>query len=67
MPTDSHSGPSLPRQGAAFPRSPDEAHLDPLEWFEARVAEGLADLAAGRVFSHEEVKERVRALGYHVD
>lgn len=29
-------------------------------WFRARVEEGLADLAAGRVVSNEEAKERSR-------
>lgn len=36
-------------------------------WFRREVQKGLDDLAAGRVVSHEEVKERIRRLGIRVD
>lgn len=34
---------------------------------EAKVNQGLEDLKAGRTVSHEEVKEMVRGMGFHVD
>ena len=42
-------------------------YLNHMAWFESEVQKGLDDLDAGRVVSHEEVKESIRKLGYHVD
>ena len=42
-------------------------YLDHLVWYEGEVQKGLDDLAAGRVKSYAEVKDRVRKLGFHVD
>jgi len=44
-----------------------EGYLDAQIWFENKVKQGLEDIRAGRVVCHEEVKNKVRGLGYHVD
>lgn len=36
-------------------------------WFRAKVRQGLDAARAGQVVSHEEAKQRMRALGIHVD
>lgn len=47
-------------------KEPLSTDVDYDAWFRQQVEEGLADMEAGRVFSHEEVmaclKEHIRAL-----
>ncbi len=57
-------------QGCSRSRILKEAeahHLEYVAWFRREVRKGLDDLAAGRVVTHEEVKESIRRLGIHVD
>ena len=42
-------------------------YLDYLAWYGGEVQKGMDDVAAGRVKSHAEVKDRVRGLGFRVD
>jgi predicted transcriptional regulator len=42
-------------------------YLDYDFWFREQVAKGLADLDAGKTVTHEQMKNTVRELGYHVD
>ena len=44
-----------------------DAYLAGLAWLEAQVREAEADEEAGRVFSEDVVKDRIRGLGYAVD
>lgn len=36
-------------------------------WFQEKVAQGLKDLDEGDIVSHDEVKNSIRAMGFHVD
>lgn len=42
-------------------------YLDSMAWFRKEVQKGIDDVEAGRVVSHEAVKERFRKLGVDVD
>ena len=42
-------------------------YLDYLSWYGGEVQKGLDDVEAGRLRSNAEVKDRVRAMGLHVE
>lgn len=42
-------------------------YLDYLSWYKEEVRKGLDDREAGRMRSHEQVKDRIRGLGLYVD
>lgn len=42
-------------------------YLDEETWFAQEVEKGRQDASAGRLVSHEEVKDRMRRRGVHVD
>ncbi len=44
-----------------------QRYLDYLSWYQGEIEKGLEDFQADRVSSHEQVKNRIRGLGYHVD
>ncbi|MCL1927024.1 MAG: ribbon-helix-helix domain-containing protein [Syntrophorhabdaceae bacterium] len=58
---------AMKRPRSALIKEAVTRYLDYLAWYEVEIQKGVDDLAAGRVKSHAEVKDRVRELGFHVD
>ena len=57
----------MDRPRSALIKEAVNRYLDYFAWYSEEVQKGLNDVAAGRVKSHAQVKDRVRKLGFHVD
>lgn len=58
---------AMDRSRSALIKEAVSRYLDYLVWYQGEVERGAADLAAGRVRTQAQVKDRVRGLGFHVD